>query len=86
MGSEMCIRDRLKYLYILGMSHHHILDSLSLVPSSIISEQVRRNSNTIEESVIVIDLSLRISPSISNSYSFKVYASLSKESFVLDDS
>jgi len=53
-----------------------MMNSLSLEPSTSVSEFVRYYSNTVQVWIIVIDLTVRVSPSISNSDALKNNASL----------
>lgn len=59
--------------YVAVITSHHVVDSLRLEPSAGFSELVSYNSNAIEVRVILIDLIVGISPSISNGYSFQNY-------------
>lgn len=59
-------------------------DCLCLEPSTSLSKFIGNNSDTIKIRVILIDLVVRISPSISYSYTFKNYLCLIQKCFVVD--
>lgn len=60
-----------------------MLHGPSLIPSASVSKLVRNDTNTVQIRVIEIDLVDGISPSITNSHSFKVDLSLIQESVIV---
>lgn len=62
------------------------MDCLGLEPSACLSKFVGNNSNTVKIRIILINLVIRISPSISNCYSFQNNLSLIQKCLVVDNS